>query len=52
MTWRLLWEHTAMLIQEARASCDYDVAEISRGGAEQIVSAENLVHVMRPGGIR
>jgi len=38
MTWRRWWEHTAMLVEEARASCDYDLAEISRGEAEQIAA--------------
>jgi hypothetical protein len=38
MTWRLWSQHTAMLVEEARASCDYDLAEISRGEAEQIAA--------------
>jgi len=38
MTWRLWWEHTAMLVEDARASCDYDLAEISRGEAGQIAA--------------
>ncbi len=38
MTWRLWWQHTAMLVEEARASCGYDLAEISRGEAEQIAA--------------
>ena len=38
MTWRLWWEHTAMLVEEAHGSCDYDLAEISRAEAEQIAA--------------
>jgi RNase P subunit RPR2 len=38
MTWRLWWEHTTMLVEEARDGCDYDLAEISRGEAEQIAA--------------
>ena len=38
MTRRLWWEHTAMLVEDARASCDYDLVEISRGEAEQIAA--------------
>jgi hypothetical protein len=39
MTWRLWWEHTSMLVEEARGSCDYDLAEIGRGEAGQIAAA-------------
>ena len=39
MTWRLWWEHTAKLVEEAHGGCDYDLAEISRAEAEQITAA-------------
>ena len=38
MTWRLWWEHTAMLAEEAHGGCDYDLAEISREEAGQIAA--------------
>lgn len=38
MTWRLWWEHTAMLVEEAHGGCDYDLTEISRAEAEQIAA--------------
>jgi hypothetical protein len=44
MTWRLWWEHTAMLVEDARASCDFDLAEISRGEAEQIAAGLAAPH--------
>ena len=44
MTWRLWWEHTAMLVEDARGSCDYDLAEISRGEAEQIAAGLAAPH--------
>jgi hypothetical protein len=28
MTWRLWWEHTSMLVEEARASCAYDLTTV------------------------
>ncbi len=38
MTWRLCWEHTAMLVEEAHGGADADIAEISPAGAEQITA--------------
>ena len=38
MTWRLCWEHTTMLVEEAHGGCDHDLAEISRAEAEQIAA--------------
>ena len=38
LTWRLWWEHTPMLVDDARGNCDYDLAEISRDEAEQIAA--------------
>ena len=38
LTWRLWWAHTTMLIEEARASCDYDLAEISHEKAGQLAA--------------
>ena len=38
MTWRLCWEHTAMLVEDACGSCDYDLAEISCDEARQIAA--------------
>jgi hypothetical protein len=38
MTWRLWWEHTTMLVEEAHGGCDYDLAEISREEAGQIAA--------------
>jgi hypothetical protein len=42
MTWRLNWEHTTLLIEDARGECIYDIVEISRDRAEQIMA--DLAH--------
>jgi hypothetical protein len=38
MTWRLCWEHTSMLAEEAHGGADADIAEISGAEADQIVA--------------
>ena len=38
MTWRLCWEHTSMLVEEAHGGADADIADISRAEAEQITA--------------
>ena len=38
MTWRLRWEHTSKLVQEAHGGADEDIAEISQTEAEQIMA--------------
>jgi hypothetical protein len=38
MTWRLWWEHTALLVEEAHGGADADLAEIGRDEAEQIAA--------------
>ncbi len=38
MTWRLWWEHTSKLVEEAHGGADGDIAEISRAEAEQITA--------------
>jgi hypothetical protein len=38
MTWRLRWEHTAMLVEEAHGGADADIAEITRAEAGQITA--------------
>ena len=38
MTWRLCWEHTSKLVEEAHGGADEDIAEISRAEAEQIMA--------------
>jgi hypothetical protein len=38
LTWRLAWIHTPMLIDDRRGNCDWDIAGISRGQAEQIAA--------------
>ncbi len=38
MTWRLWWEHTSKLVEEAHGGADADIAEISRVEAEQITA--------------
>ncbi len=38
MTWRLSWEHTSMLVEEAHGGADADLAEISRDEADQITA--------------
>ena len=38
MTWRLCWEHTSMLAEEAHGGADADIAEITRAEADQIVA--------------
>jgi hypothetical protein len=44
MTWQLWWEHTAMLVEEARASCGYDLTTISRDQAESITAGLAAPH--------
>jgi len=38
MTWRLCWEHTPMLVEEAHGGADEDIAEISGAEAEQVAA--------------
>jgi hypothetical protein len=38
MTWRLWWEHTSMLVEEAHGGADADIAGIRRAEAEQITA--------------
>jgi hypothetical protein len=38
MTWRLCWEHTAKLVEEAHGGADEDITEISRAEADQITA--------------
>jgi hypothetical protein len=38
MTWRLCWEHTTMLAEEAHGGTDANIAEITRAEAEQITA--------------
>ncbi len=38
MTWRLWWEHTPMLVEEAHGGADEEIAEIGRHEAEQITA--------------
>ena len=38
MTWRLNWEHTTLLTDDARGQCTYDIAGIGRDRAEQIMA--------------
>jgi hypothetical protein len=38
MTWRLRWEHTTMLAEEAHGGTDANIAEITRAEAEQITA--------------
>jgi hypothetical protein len=42
LTWQLSWKHTAMLVDDRRGNCEWDLAEISRAEAEQI--AAELAH--------
>jgi hypothetical protein len=35
-TWRLSWEHTSKLLEEAHGDADENIAEIGRAEAEQI----------------
>ena len=44
LTWWLWWEHTATLVEADRASCDFDLAEISGGEAEQIAAGLAASH--------
>jgi hypothetical protein len=50
MTWRLCWEHTTMLVQEAHGGADADITAISRDQAEQITAglAARTGHPTRP----
>jgi hypothetical protein len=38
MTWRLCWEYTAMLVEQARGGADADIAGITRAEAGQITA--------------
>lgn len=38
MIWRLYWEHTSKLAEEAHGGADEDIVEISRAEAEQITA--------------
>ena len=38
MTWRLCWEHTAMLAEEAHGGADADIGEITRAEAGHITA--------------
>jgi hypothetical protein len=38
MIWQLYWEHTPMLVDDARGNCDDDIVAISRHDAEQITT--------------
>jgi len=38
LTWRLSWIHTAMLIDDRRGTCDWDITTISCREAEQIAA--------------
>jgi hypothetical protein len=38
MTWQLYWEHTPMLVDDARGNSSDDIAAISRHDAEQITA--------------
>jgi hypothetical protein len=51
MTWRLWWEHTTMLVEEAHGGCDHDLAQISRDEAGQI-AAERAARYWPPGAVR
>jgi hypothetical protein len=37
-TWRLCWEHTPMLAEQAHGGADADIAQITRAKAEQITA--------------
>jgi len=39
MTWRLAWEHTTLLADDARGSCSDDIVEISRYDAIQVMAS-------------
>jgi hypothetical protein len=38
MNWRLQWQHTTLLVDDARADCSYHIAVISRDEAEEIAA--------------
>jgi hypothetical protein len=44
MTCWLWWEHTTMLVEEARDGCDFDLTEISRDQAVQITAGLAVGH--------
>jgi len=37
--WRLSWEHTTVLAEEARGECDHDLTQIGQGDAERIAAS-------------
>jgi hypothetical protein len=42
ITWRLNWEHTTLLTEDARGECTYDIVKISRDRTESIMA--DLAH--------
>ena len=38
LAWRLSWEHTTVLAEEARGECGHDVTPIGRDEAERIAA--------------
>jgi len=39
LTWRLAWERTTVLAEEARGDCGHDITLISQGDAERIAAS-------------
>jgi hypothetical protein len=38
LTWQLSWQHTAMLIDDQRGNCDFDITPVTRQEAGQIAA--------------
>jgi len=38
LTWRLSWQHTAMLIDDQRGNCVFDITPVTREKARQIAA--------------
>ena len=38
MVWQLNWEHTTLLVEDARGNCGDEIVQVSRGDAEQIMA--------------
>ncbi len=41
LTWRLSWQHTAMLIDDQRGNCEWDITPVTREKAGQIAAGQN-----------
>jgi hypothetical protein len=48
LTWQLSWEHTTLLVEDARGEATADIVPVSRRGAEQ-AAADLALRYWTPG---